>query len=95
MGGPGSGGLRKGAGRPPGARSLLKAEAKQIAAARGQDMLDVLCGWAHDVELPWEKRLEAIKVALPFLKPRLAAQMVQADIHNTLTFVISPDDENL
>jgi hypothetical protein len=95
MGGSGSGGARKNAGRPPGARSLLKAEARQIAAAKGQDMLDILCGWGADVTLPWEKRLEAIKVALPFLRPRLAAQILQADVHNQIVFKISADDENL
>jgi hypothetical protein len=73
----------------------MRQEAKQIAAAKGQEMLDVLAGWAHDPTLPWEKRMRAIEIALPYCRPKLQATMVDANVNNQIVFHFSKDDENL
>jgi hypothetical protein len=73
----------------------MRKEAKAIAAAKGQEMLDVLAGWAHDVTLPWEKRMRAIEIALPYCRPKLQATMVDANVNNNITFVISDTDSQL
>jgi hypothetical protein len=96
VGGPGSGGRREGAGRPVGSKTLLKQEARAIAAAQGKQMLDVLHMWAHDPQLPFEKRIKAIEIGLMYTLPKLAAQLTRIENDGEpLVFQISVDDSNL
>jgi hypothetical protein len=82
---PNTGGARPGAGRPKGSKTgvvLLKispSRLRDLTAIVGtsQDPLFTCVAAANDPSLPIQTRLMAASIALPYLRPRLTASMVQ------------------
>ena len=69
------GGRRVGAGRKPSTVTLLARESLDLAKAVGCDPLAVVLAAAADEQQSITVRLQAAAIALPYLRPRLAASL--------------------
>lgn len=67
------GGRRPGAGRKPGSRDKFSAEMLKEAAETGELPLEYLLGVMRDESNPIELRVNAAKVAAPYVHPKLSA----------------------
>jgi hypothetical protein len=68
-----SGGKRRGAGRPKGARNRVKVEAFRAAAATGELPVEYLLRIMRDPDAGWQRQDAAAAAAAPYLHPKLSS----------------------